>query len=145
MSDSPHRADRRRALLQITRNYLRSRVLTAAARLGVADALADGEGRLEELAEACQARPDSLRRLLRALATIGIVVETQPDRFVLTELGRGLCKSAPDSGWAEVVFWGDLLAENWAYLTECVRTGANAWEVAQPQGGARWSRDPEEG
>src|SRR5262249_42712630 len=85
-----------------------------------------------------------LRRLLRALATIGIVSEVQPDRFVLTDLGKSLRRSDPDCAWAEVVFWGDLLAANWAYLTECVRTGQNAWEVMERQGiVAPWSKDPE--
>lgn len=124
----------RRQLFQISTSYLRSRVLTTAARLGIADALDGRERSIDELADACHAHADSLRRLLRALATIGVVSESKPDRFVLTDLGTGLRKSAPEGAWAEVVFWGDLLAHNWSYLTECVRTGSSAWDVMQREG-----------
>jgi SAM-dependent methyltransferase len=125
-------------------SYLRSRVVTTAARLGIADALGDGERSVDDLAAACQSHAGALRRLLRALATMGIVSESQPDRFALTELGRSLRKADPEGAWAEVVFWGDLLSANWTHLTECVRTGANAWEVMERQGVASpWFKDPE--
>jgi precorrin-6B methylase 2 len=144
MSDSASNAEHRRQLWQIATSYLRSRVLTTAARLGIADALSEGERSVDDLATACQADAVSLRRLLRALATIGVVSESRPDQFVLTDLGTGLRKSASDGAWAEVVFWGDLLAHNWSYLTECVRTGTNAWEVMKREGVApRMSQDPD--
>ena len=103
--------------------YFRSRALSAAARLGVADALGDQERTLDQLASACGADRAALYRLLRALASFGVVAETSPASFVLTPLGQPLRKDAPDSAWAGVVFWGDLLADSWSYLTECVRAG----------------------
>src|SRR5262245_33334757 len=144
MSDSAPSADLRRTLWRMSASYLRSRVVTTAARLGIADALSDGERSVEELAAACQSHAGALRRLLRALATTGIVSETQADRFTLTELGRSLRKADPEGAWAEVVFWGDLLAANWTHLTECVRTGESAWQVMERQGVASpWFKDPE--
>ena len=68
-------------------------------------------------------------RLLRALASFGVVAETSPARFVLTPYGKPLRKDAPDSAWAGVVFWADLLADSWTYLTECIRTGQTAMGV----------------
>jgi hypothetical protein len=42
-----------------------------------------------------------------------------------------------------VVFWADLLAESWSYLTECVRTGKTAAAVMESQGiQSLWSKDP---
>lgn len=131
------------ALVEIAQGYFRSRALCAAARLGVADALGDRERTLEHLAAACQAEPGGLYRLLRALASFGVVAETAPGNFVLTEFGKPLRRDVPDSAWAGVVFWGDLLADNWSHLTECVRTGKKAWDILPPGTPSRWSQDPD--
>ncbi len=130
------------ALTEIAMGYFRSRALCAAARLGVADALGEGERTVDELAGACGAEPSSLYRLLRALASFGVVAETAPSRFVLTSFGRPLRKDVPDSAWAGVVFWADLLADGWSYLTECVRTGRPAMDVRPAGAPDRWSQDP---
>lgn len=130
-------------LLRMAMSYARSRVVCAAARLGVADALGDAERSVEQLAPACDADPESLRRLLRALASVGIVEETEPGRFRLTALGRPLRRDVEPSAWPAVVFWADLLADNWTLLTECVRTGKPAHEVRDPAIPSRWSQEPE--
>jgi len=65
-------------LVEMATGYFRSRALCAAARLGVADALGDGGSSVDELAAACQADPASLHRLLRALASFGVVSESAP-------------------------------------------------------------------
>jgi precorrin-6B methylase 2 len=109
--------------------------------LGVADALGDQERSAAELAAACGAHPAHLYRLLRALASFGVVAECAPERFVLTPLGQPLRKDAPNSEWAAIVFWSDLLADDWAYLTDCVRAGEPARNV-RPEGvPSRWSQD----
>jgi hypothetical protein len=132
------------ALVDMAMGYARSRALCAAARLGIADVLCEGGSSVADLAIACKAHPTSLRRLLRALSTFGIVCETSQDRFVLTPLGAPLCKAAPDSVWPAVVFWGDLLADSWSHLTDCVRTGTTSFEIMKRDGiASRWSKDPE--
>jgi hypothetical protein len=130
-------------LLQMAMAYSRSRVLCAAARLGVADALGDEVHSVDELAAACEADVDALYRLLRALASIGITEETAPKHFRLTALGRPLRKDVPGSAWPAIVFWADLLADSWSYLTECVRTGRPAAEVRDPNVPSRWAQDPD--
>jgi precorrin-6B methylase 2 len=123
--------------------YARSRVLSAAARLGVADALGDDERTVEQLAIVCEAHPASLYRLLRALASFGVVSETKPRCFVLASFGKPLRKDDPHSEWASVVFWADLLADSWAYMTECIRVGDSAVRV-RPEGvPSRWSQAPD--
>jgi hypothetical protein len=132
-----------KALTEMAMGYARSRVLCAAARLGVADALGDGERSVAELAASCGAQPAALHRLLRALASFGIVAENSPEHFVLTDLGDPLRKDSRNSEWAAVVFWADLLADSWAQLTECVRTGETGMQVMERQGVvSRWSKDP---
>jgi hypothetical protein len=78
----------------------------------------------------------------RGAIVYGVVVESTPASFVLTPLGQSLRKDTPNSEWAAVVFWADLLADSWSYLTECIRSGDSAMLV-RPQGVAsRWSKDP---
>src|SRR5262245_6768457 len=129
-------------LVEIAVAYQRSRVLCAAARLGVADALKEGERSVQQIAASTAAEPASLHRLLRTLAAMGVVSQTHPDRFVLTELGEPLIKGVAGSAWPPVIFWADWLAENWASLTECVRTGKNAASL-RPEITKRWQDDPE--
>lgn len=130
-------------LVEMAMAYSRSRILCAAARLGVADALGDGERSVESLANACHADANALYRLLRALASIGITTETKPAHFRLTAFGEPLRKDAPQSVWPDVVFWADLLADSWSLLTDCVRTGRPADQVRDPNIPSRWSQDPE--
>ncbi len=132
-----------KALTQIAMDYGRSRALCAAARLGIADALGDENKTVEELADECGANPDALYRLMRALASFGVVAEIAHGRFVLSEFGQPLRKDAPNSEWAAVVFWADLLADNWRYLTECVRTGETANSIMAREGvTSRYAQEP---
>jgi len=132
------------ALVEMAMAYSRSRMVCAAARLGIADALAGGERSVEDLAKTCSAEPGSLYRLLRALAVTGITSETAPRKFVLASFGEPLRKDAPNSVWPAVVFWADLLADSWSYLTDCVRTGKSAMKLMESQGiVSRWYTDPD--
>jgi len=131
-------------LVEMAMAYSRSRMVCAAARLGIADALAGGERSVDDLAKACAADRDSLYRLLRALAILGITAETAPRKFVLTPFGEPLRKDAPNSVWPAVVFWADLLADSWSYLTDCVRTGKSAMKLMESRGiVSRWYTDPD--
>lgn len=131
------------ALVEMAMAYSRSRVLCAAARLGVADALGDEVRSLGFLAEKCQADATALYRLLRALASIGVTEETTPEHFRLTSFGKPLRRDVPKSVWSAVIFWADLLADDWSLLTDCVRTGKPASQLRDPQISSRWSQDAE--
>jgi ubiquinone/menaquinone biosynthesis C-methylase UbiE len=130
-------------LLEIAMSFGPSCVMCAAARLGVADALGDVERSASDVATTCNADPASTYRLLRVMAVLGLLEEAKPQHFRLTPKGRPLRKDVPDSAWAEVVFWSDLLADMWSQLGECVRTGQNAVRVMEKSGRIpRWSQDP---
>jgi hypothetical protein len=130
-------------LVEMAMAYSRSRVLCAAARLGVADALGDEVRSVGCLAEKCQADATALYRLLRALASIGVTEETTPEHFRLTPFGKPLRRDVPQSVWPAVIFWADLLADEWSLLTDCVRTGKPAFQVRDPKISSRWSQDAE--
>jgi hypothetical protein len=127
-------------LLEMAMAYSRSRVLCAAARLGVADALGDEVRSLVFLAEKCQADASALYRLLRALASVGVTEETSPEHFRLTSFGKPLRRDVAQSVWSAVIFWADLLADDWSLLTDCVRTGKPASQVRDPKIPSRWSQ-----
>lgn len=132
------------SLAEIAMAYFPSRVLCAAARLGIADVLGDTNKSTEEIAAGCRADSPSMYRLLRAMAAMGLVEETEPGHFRLAERGRPLRKDAADSAWPSIVFWADLLADFWSQLGECVRTGQTAARVMENAGiASRWSKDPD--
>ncbi|MGH9312181.1 MAG: methyltransferase family protein, partial [Vicinamibacterales bacterium] len=60
------------------------------ATLRVADHIAAGKTRIEELAPAAGADADSLQRVLRHLVGMGVFEEPAPGRFALNEPARGL-------------------------------------------------------
>jgi hypothetical protein len=130
-----------RGLVEMAMAYSRSRILCAAARLGVADALGDEVRSVGFLAYKCEADANALYRLLRALASIGVTEETAPEHFRLTEFGKPLRRDEPQSVWPAVVFWADLLADEWSLLTDCIRTGKRASQIRDPKIPSRWSQD----
>ncbi|WKG03857.1 methyltransferase [Mycolicibacterium sp. HK-90] len=98
--------------------------IAAAAQLGVADALADGPLRPEELARRVQADPDALDRLMRALVGEGIFRRTRDGRYALNALGDTLRKGAPVSIAGMARFVGSPQhREHWSHLADAVRTG----------------------
>jgi hypothetical protein len=78
-------------------DYTIAFALRVAARLGVADHLADGPRSLEDLARITATDPPSLRRLLRTLSSKGVFVETDDGSFALTGLAQPLRSDHPTS------------------------------------------------
>src|SRR5258706_2058460 len=87
------------ALVEMAMGYARSRVLCATARLRIADLLGDDGKNLDQLAAECGADAGSLYRLLRALASFGIVAEIEPQKFTLTRSGGPPRQAASHSAW----------------------------------------------
>ncbi len=135
-----------RALVDMAQGFFRGKTLCAAVRLGIADELADREKHVDELAVATASDRDALYRLLRALASIGVLAETSPAFFALTPLGQPLRRDHPQSVWASMIFWSDLLADMWTFLPECVRAGETGGAAAAMDGAgvkSRWSQEPD--
>jgi hypothetical protein len=117
--------------------YQVSHALSVAAGLGLSDLLADGPRTAAELATATGTHEPTLRRLLRALSTVG-VYERQDDGFALTELGAVLRSDVPGSiaGWAGLIA-RPYYVQAWTGLADSVRTGENAF--SQQNGTSVWS------
>jgi DNA-binding transcriptional ArsR family regulator len=101
-----------------------AQALTAAADLRVADALAKGPLSVDELAAAVNADPDTLGRLLRALASRGVFRQRRDGRYELTALADTL-RSDADVSMSAMARWVGAAQhrEHWSHLAEAVRTG----------------------
>jgi SAM-dependent methyltransferase len=100
--------------------------LAIAARMGVADLLGRGPARISELAAAAGAEPDPLRRLLRALASCGLLDELPDGRFALTELGDVLRSDSPRSQRARLSNLDSYRA--WLAAADSMEMGRPAFE-----------------
>ena len=91
------------------------------------DQLAQGQRSVPELAEACGAHADSLYRLLRGLASVGIFRETDPRHFSLTPLAELLRGDHPQSMRQFARMLGDEHYLAWHDLPTSIRTGQSAF------------------
>lgn len=98
----------------------------AAAKLGLADALADGPRSAESLADTADADAGALERLLRALTTIGVFRQSG-DGYELTPLGA-LLRTDSEFGLRNEILLtgGERSWRSWSQFVECVRTGKPA-------------------
>lgn len=122
-----------------------SQAITVAADLRIADALAEGPLRRNELAERVGADPDALARLLRALISRGIFRRRSDGSYDLTPLARTLRWEAPDSVAAFARFAGSPQdREHWSHCVDAVRTGESVVPKLRGTEGFDWiASDPE--
>ena len=129
-SDGAPPADAR-AHLQVSNlmdGYVATQLLYVAAKLGLADALADSSQAAATLARDVGAEPDVLYRVLRGLAAEGVVDESADGRFSLTALGTCLRSDVPSSLRGAIVARGDLYYGAGAGLLEAVLHGGVPFE-----------------
>ena len=86
----PNQESHRETILQMLRGFQISQCIYAAAKLGIVDSLQDNPKHYQELASETNTHADSLYRLLRTLASLGILQETQPNYFQNTPLAAYL-------------------------------------------------------
>jgi hypothetical protein len=103
--------------------YLTTQLVYVAAKLGVAEVLAEGPRTGAEVAEAVGADVSALTRVLRGLAIEEVVEEGAGGRFALTSVGA----SVLDPG-GPIVVRGELYYRAAAGLLDSVRDGGVAFE-----------------
>lgn len=108
-----------------------SGVVYAAAKLGLADHLATRPMSAVELAGTTGTHAPSLHRLMRTLASLGILTEQDAQRFALTPLGEALKTGAPGSARATLIaFCGPWFWRGWEEILYSVETGKTGFDKA---------------
>ena len=107
-------------------------VVHIAAKLGLADRLADGPRSAFELAGPLALHAPSLHRLMRAMASLGLLTEGERQRFSLTKLGDALRSDAAGSARSTLLMTGsDWVGSGFAHLLHSLQTGRPGFDKAQ--------------
>lgn len=114
-------------LLQMATGFRTTQALYVVAKLRIADLIVNGPKACDELAQKTGAHPDSLFRVMRALASLGVFTQDSENRFGLTPLGSLLVTDAPDSIRAAIVFYGQEFYTAAGGLLQTVMTGETAF------------------
>lgn len=119
-----------REVLRLMTGLWASRAVATAIELGLLDRLAEGSADTATLAADLDLHPDRLGRLLRLLASVG-VLERDGEAYRPTEVGDVLRRGHP-SGMADLalLYDSDMFTAAWTRLADTVRTGVTAFEVA---------------
>jgi O-methyltransferase/methyltransferase family protein len=118
------------ALSRLLQGYRVTQAIHVAATLGIADLLADGRRTADELAAETGSHAPTLARLLRALASLGVLSEGDDGRFATTPVGDCLRTGVPGSLADFAAFVGRPYHwEAWSALVQSVRTGENAFRL----------------
>ncbi|MBV9173272.1 MAG: hypothetical protein JOZ81_24670 [Chloroflexi bacterium] len=118
-------------LREIAGGYRASQMVLLAVRLKLADHLADGPRSADDLAAVTGVLCDPFYRVLRGMATLGLLEEAVDGRFQLTDLAQPLRTDHPESVVSSVLFTASI--ENtraWAELEHTLHTGVSGFEHA---------------
>jgi len=114
--------------MRIARGYELSQALYVAAKLRVADALAEGPLAAEAIADGADARAPELRRVLRALVAAGVFSELEDGRFASNDAAAVLRAKAPGRLRDVVVSFGEEMYRSFGELLHTVRSGETAFD-----------------
>jgi len=115
-------------LMPLITGFMAARVVHVAAELGITDLLGSGAKSTETLASETGANIPALHRLLRALASLGLIDELEPGRFALNAPGEQLRTGAPGSVRNLALVEGSERAwRSWGELRHSILTGTPAF------------------
>jgi ubiquinone/menaquinone biosynthesis C-methylase UbiE len=127
-SASPVSAPPEVVLTQIMLGSLAAQTIYVAAKLGIADLLADGPKSVEELATATKTHAPSLYRVLRAAASLNVFSEQENRVFALNPNAQPLLSNASNSLRDIAIFMGEEWHwQVWGKTLYSVQTGKSAW------------------
>jgi hypothetical protein len=116
-------------MLVLGTGHFVSQAIYVAAKLGIADLLKDVPKTAAELSRVTATHAESLYRLLRALASIGVFAEDGGGRFCVTPLAATLQSDSPNSIRAALLLGGsDFHQDAWRDLMYSIQTGESAFE-----------------
>ncbi|MGD9288484.1 MAG: methyltransferase [Desulfobacterales bacterium] len=104
--------------------------------LGIADLLGDGPKSVEALAKETNTHAPTLFRILRALSSVGVFVETENQVFGLTPLAE--CLSSNALRPIARMFLSEWHDKAWNALSHTVRTGEPGFDYAFGKASFEW-------
>jgi hypothetical protein len=107
-----------------------AQALSVAAELGIPDLLAHGPKQAEEMARATETHAPSLRRLLKALSSVGACRECDDGSFALGPIGTLVRSDTSESLRSWVVWFGRYQWPMWGNLLGSIKTGESARKAA---------------
>ena len=111
-------------VMEILTGAWTAQAVYVAVKLGIPDQLADGPLSADEVARRVSADPGAVYRLMRALASQGVLRHRSDDTFKLTGIGKALRTGTPGSVRDMALFLGHPLRwEDWGNLLYSVQTG----------------------
>ena len=126
---SPRRRSPAQEMRDLVTIYWVPQMLYTVARLGIADLLARGPQTPEAMAGRVGAHAPYLRRVLRALASVGVFAEDSRWRFRLTPLAQTLRSDRPGSMRDfTLMIVEDWVWQAWGALEHAVVTGDSAFQ-----------------
>ena len=133
-------------LVQMAMAYWVSDILYVAAKLSLADHLAEGPKSADELSGRTGTHAPSLYRLMRTLANLSILTEDATHRFALTPVGDALKTGAPGSARATILtIASDWHSRGFKHLLYSVETGKSGFEKSLGMPFFDWlSNNPEQ-
>jgi len=124
-----HAAPPHGQLIQMSMAHWTSSILYVAAKLSLADHLADAPMTADELAPLTRTHAPSLYRLLRTLASLGVTTEDAEHRFSLTPVGEPLKPGAPGAARSTILTLASpLWVRGFGQLLHSVQTGKPGFE-----------------
>ncbi|MFG2747427.1 methyltransferase [Streptomyces xanthophaeus] len=132
-------------LYRLAFGFIPAQMIHAAARLRLPDLLADRPLTTEGLADLTGTHAPSLRRLLRGLASLGLVEEAEDGLFRLTPAGAPLRSDVPGSVRPMLMpYFDEAVWASWGRFLDSVHTGRPSVETVT--GGSvfdHFASDPE--
>lgn len=125
MSELAGSLDPAEGLLRLLGGKWVSAAISAAASLGLADALQASPLSLDRLADRISCEASALQRLLRVLVGEGLVVLNAENEYALTEMGTMLQRD--ELGELAIYIGAPFSWDPWSALADSVRTGEAAF------------------
>lgn len=131
--DTEHSLDTEAAagfkIYELLFGFIVSQGIYVAAKLGIADLTAKTPMTADELAAATNMHPQSLRRVLEMLASIGIFSEGKDGRFHNTAMSASLRSDAqPSMRDVSLMLGSSFVWKSWGDLHDVVRSGEPAFD-----------------
>ena len=111
------------ALLQMCTSFFVSKALYVAAKLKVADALANGPLSIDVLADRIGAEPQNLYRIMRALSSMSVFHEEENHHFSINPVAEWLRSDAPGSFRTTIMMFNEEQYEAAGDLLHAVQDG----------------------